>query len=260
LIGLQDLLIKKNTSVTKLAKDLGMPPGRIWEWFQVNRIPDKYLKTLAEIFDMEEEYFGKQVNDINTHRPRKRGFNDYEIRGDITVIFMPKRDGRMFETIIDTKNLERIKNLGLGWSAAWIKSVDKYYAKASEYIGNGQPNITHYLHIEIMESKEFVVDHRDRDRLNNREVNLRVTKQLLNTKNRTSKNKNNKSGHRNVYWNTKDEMWVVSLQIDGKSREFGRFKFNDLGKAGERAEAMRQLHYKEFAGEIRLFKSNKFVI
>ena len=249
MIGLQDLLINKNIKVSQLAKELNMPPGRIWDWFQVNRIPDKYLRTLAEKFNVEEKYIGKQVNDISTHRPRKRGFNEYEIRGDITIIFMPKRDGRMFETIIDTKNLERIRKLGLGWSAAWIKSVNKYYAKASEYIGNGQPNITHYLHIEIMQiSNEYVIDHIDTDRLNNREENLRVTKQLSNTKNRTSKNINNKSGFRNVFWSNSDNRWLVMLQVDKKQQCFGRFKFEDLAKAGARAEEARQEIYGEYAG------------
>ena len=247
MIGLQDLLLKQKISVPNLANDLNMPPGRIWDWFQVNRIPDKYLKTLAERFNVEEEYIGKQVNDINTHRPRKRGFNEYEIRGDITIIFLPKRDGRMFETVIDTKNLERIKNLGLGWSAAWIKSVDKYYAKASEYVGNGQPNITHYLHIEIMESKEFVVDHIDTDRLNNREKNLRLTKQLLNTKNRTSKNKNNKTGYRNVCLDKRSGKYIIMLCIKNKRFRVGKF-YTDVHEAGRDAEMYRKEYYGEFAG------------
>jgi len=249
MIGLQDLVINNNIKIPELAKEININPSEIWRWFRNNKIPNRRLGQLSEIFNVNEEYLNKQVNDISTYRPKVKGFNDYEIREDITAIFLRKRDGRIFETIIDTKNLERIKNLGIGWNAAWIKSVDKYYVKSSEYVGNGQFGITRYLHIEIMQvSNEYVVDHKNNDRLDNREENLRITKQLLNTKNRTSKNKNNTSGFRNVFWSTKDERWLVVLQIEKKSKCFGRFKFNDLAKAGILAEEMRQKYYGKFAG------------
>ena len=133
------------------------------------------------------------------------------------------------------------------WSAAWIKSVDKYYAKASEYIGNGLPNITHYLHIEIMQSTEYVVDHIDTDRLNNREINLRVTKQLLNTKNRTSKNKNNTTGYRNVIMDKRSGKYKIMLCINNKRFRVGKL-YTDIDEDGKDAEMYRKKYYGEFAG------------
>ena len=248
MIGLQYLVIKQNIKVPKLANEIGVHESTLWEWFKTNKIPEKRLKLLAEKFNVEEDYLNKQVNDISTYRPKVRGFNDYEIRGDITAIFLRKRDGRVFEAIIDTKNLKRIKNLGIGWNAAWIKSVDKYYVKSSEYRGNGQYGKTRYLHIEIMQvTDEYVVDHKNNDRLDNREENLRITKQLLNTKNRTSKNKNNKSGFRNVSMRD-DKWWVVQLQIEGKNKVLKKFPLDQLEEAGAYAELMRQQYYGEFAG------------
>jgi hypothetical protein len=97
-----------------------------------------------------------------------------------------------------------------------------------------------------MQSKEYVVDHIDTDRLNNLEENLRVTKQLLNTKNRTSRNKNNKSGYRNVSWNGNG--WSVQLQVKGKNTTLKRFKKNQLEEAGAYAKKMREKYYGEFAG------------
>ena len=251
MIGLQELVIKKNIKIPDLAKEIGIHASTLWEWFRNNKVPENRLEYLAKKFNVNKEYLNKQVNNINTYRPKVRGFNDYEIRGDITAIFLRKRDGRIFETIIDTKNLERIKNLGIGWNAAWIKSVDKYYAKSSEYRGSGQYGKTRYLHIEIMQvsADEYVVDHKNNNRLDNREENLRVTKQLLNTKNRTSKPKNNTSGYRNVSWHKRDNCWVVQLQIEGKNTVLKRFHYEQLEEAGAFAEEMRQKYYGEFAGK-----------
>lgn len=99
-------------------------------------------------------------------------------------------------------------------------------------------------------SKGEVVDHINaKNTLDNRKSNLRRTDNLHNTKNRKSKNKNNKSGYRNVFWNSKDKRWFVTLQIDGKQKCFGRFKYEDVDKAGALAEEVRKKYYKEFAGK-----------
>lgn len=146
-------------------------------------------------------------------------------------------------------------DVDLSWYAVYTPNNDSYYAQASAYVGVGVGTKRIYdfynLHTLLMNadsSNGEKVDHIDHDTFNTRKKNLRISVNLENTKNRKSKNKNNKSGFRNVFWNTKDERWMVALQIEGKQRYFGRFKFNDLEKAGARAEEMRQLHYKEFAG------------
>jgi hypothetical protein len=59
-----------------------------------------------------------------------KGFNDYEIRGNITSIFLVKRDGSIMETLIDTENLEKIKSLNLHWHLRYAPNTNSYYAKA----------------------------------------------------------------------------------------------------------------------------------
>ena len=90
------------------------------------------------------------------------------------------------------------------------------------------------------------VDHVNHNNFDNRKHNLRITDDLHNSKNRRSKNKNNKSGYRNVYWCNKSNRWVVVLMVDKKRKYLGAFK--DVHEAGAHAELMRQKYYGEFAG------------
>lgn len=189
---------------------------------------------------------GKEVSNIK---------NKFEIRGDITVIFIKRRKDKIeLETIVTTKDYHnKLKNLNVSWYSVWDDDIQNYYVRCTLRDGNkpnGKANYKmFYLHRYLVDADDGIyVDHDNHNSLDNTQSNLKVTKGEQNTKNRNGKNKNNKSGYRNVFWNTKDEKWLVTLQIEGKQKCFGRFKFKDLDKAGVLAEEMRQLHYKEFAG------------
>ena len=69
-----------------------------------------------------------------------------------------------------------------------------------------------------------------------------------NSRNRKSRNKNNKSGYRNVCWDKRENVWLVQLQIDGKCKRVGKFPKDQLEEAGKFAEEMRKKYYGEFAG------------
>jgi len=185
-----------------------------------------------------------------------KGFNDYKVDGDTTTIyFTNKMDEIIMEGYIDTEDLPKLIEQNWCWSAGWDDCIQDYYAKASEYYldENGKRKVkAHCLHREVTNAPKGAyvdhIEHKHHSSLDNRKINLRVTIPDKNSKNRKGKNKNNVSGFRNVFWSTKEERWIVALQVEGKQTYFGRFKFDDLDKAGVRAEEMRQLHYKEFAG------------
>ena len=82
--------------------------------------------------------------------------------------------------------------------------------------------------------------------MDNRKSNLRIIENSNNLKNRKSKNKNNKSGYRNV--SLINGKWVVQLQVDGKNKRLGSFAYDELDKAGRFAEEMRLRYYGKFAG------------
>jgi hypothetical protein len=89
-----------------------------------------------------------------------------------------------------------------------------------------------------------VVDHIDRNGLNNSPSNLRAATQQLNLMN-SPKQKNNTTGFKGVTFNKKDRRFIAKLSVDGIQISVGRF-----GTALAAAHAYDQaakLHYGEFA-------------
>ena len=66
------------------------------------------------------------------------------------------------------------------------------------------------------------IDHINHNPFDNRIENLREATTQENNKNR-SKNKNNTSGFNGVYWDKSRNKWVVLININGKSKNLGRF-------------------------------------
>lgn len=186
---------------------------------------------------------------------KKKGFNTYKIKGDKTIIYFTNRyDEIINKGYIDTEDLQRLIELDYHWSVTLDPGERDYYARYTVYYkdeNNINKRKIHCLNRFIMNvtSKDIKVDHINHKTLDNRKKNLRESSVANNTKNRHAKNTNNKSGFRNVFWSNKEERWLVVLQVNKKSKCFGRFKFEDLEKAGALAEKMRQEIYGKFAGK-----------
>lgn len=157
-------------------------------------------------------------------------------------------NGEVLETYVDTSQLDKLKSLKYHWHACWQPEVQSYYAKTSVYFEGCKNCTTFYLHKIVTDTSgiEYYVDHIDHNTLDNRLENLRVSLRKDNSTNRKSRNRNNQSGYRNVFWCNTSKRWLVRLQIDGKTKELGRFK--DVDEAGRLAEEMRQKYYKDYAG------------
>jgi len=186
----------------------------------------------------------------------KRKFNDYKINGDITIIYLKRKSGEIFECLIDTKNLQRLIDLGYSWHVVWRKDNQSYYASCTIYQGTENGKCKYklpYMHdflmnIDINNTTNHVVDHIDPlATLDNRECNLRIIERHKNSKNRKGKNSNNTSGYRNVLFDKRRDLWLVRLQIDKKGKTLG--EFTDVHEAGRFAEEMRQKYYGKFAGK-----------
>ncbi len=67
-----------------------------------------------------------------------------------------------------------------------------------------------------------VLDHINRDRVDNRTDNLREATASENSQNQ-SMYKNNKSGFKGVSWFKRDKKWVAQIKIDGKKKHLGYF-------------------------------------
>lgn len=82
-----------------------------------------------------------------------------------------------------------------------------------------------------------IVDHINRDKLDNRRCNLRFATRAMNVRN-CKIHSHNKSGVHGVHWSKQIKRWVVQIRVDGKTRHVGTFtQLEDAASARRRAEA-----------------------
>jgi hypothetical protein len=99
------------------------------------------------------------------------------------------------------------------------------------------------MHRIILDADEgTLVDHRDRNPLNNRTLNLRICDKSQNAIN-TKVYKNNTSGIKGVHWSSKNNRWIAQISINKKRHHIGSFTdFNGACKARQEFE---KIYYKE---------------
>jgi hypothetical protein len=91
--------------------------------------------------------------------------------------------------------------------------------------------------------KGLVVDHINRNKLDNRSSNLRVTSQYMNMHN-MSVPKTNTSGVVGVTWDKRRSKWIAQIRIAGKHKQLGRFEsIEDAAAARLKAELEREQLY-----------------
>lgn len=82
----------------------------------------------------------------------------------------------------------------------------------------------------------FVTDHINRNKLDNRRVNLRAADKSLNSFNR-DKPESNTSGHKGVYWDSWSQRWRAEIKVMYKKITLGRYeKLEDAVKARAEGE------------------------
>lgn len=173
-------------------------------------------------------------------------FNQYKIDGDTTIIYIERKNGDIFETYIDTKNLQKVINLGYCWAATYNKRILGYYAKASVYQGEGISNKSYYLHRIILgldetDGREIMTHHKDGNTLNNREENLDPTTNAINLQLRNRCNTNSKTGVRNVHLVTRysgKQLYLVQIMKYGERFKW-EFDLNEFEEACEFARLKR---------------------
>ena len=178
--------------------------------------------------------------------------NRYKIEGNVVTIYLDRRNGDVFECLIDLDEFDKIvKDFNYKWFPMWFKNAHSFYAVSTTYLGieNGKVNnhiirMNNYI-LGYPENK--TLDHKNHNTLDNRKENLRIASHSDNSKHRNGKNSNNKSGYRNVC--LVKTRWIVQLQINGKNTRLKSFPYSQLEEAGEYAESMRHLYYGEYAGK-----------
>lgn len=162
--------------------------------------------------------------------------NKYKIIDDYVIIYLNNKTG-IHETMIDLEDFKKVMDYPFKWYPSWNKPTKSYYARATTFKGrvNGKKKYsTIYMHqfiIELKDGKEYDVDHKDHNTLNNRKYNLKVTKRKRNTLNRKGANSNSTSGERNVNYVSRDNIWRVQFYVDDEHVTCGDFAYDDLDKA-----------------------------
>lgn len=122
--------------------------------------------------------------------------NNIKIFGDYSKIIINSQKYGIKEVLIDTEDIKKINNIK--WNLNYNSKMKNFYA-----IGNerkpAKERKTIRLHRLILDCpKGFVIDHINRNPLDNRKCNLRIVTQDINMANVSFISKN-KSGHKNIY-------------------------------------------------------------
>jgi hypothetical protein len=157
--------------------------------------------------------------------------NKYETRGDITIIFCESPKYGVKEIVIDTADFELVDAIPNSWRVRKDSKSLAFYAACHVYDSNGKDKGV-LLHRLIMNpDKGMVVDHIDRDTLNNSRKNLRVVTRAQNRQNLKAF-KRSTTGIRGVYWEKVMNKWAATVTVDGRKRRLGYFEnIDDAEKA-----------------------------
>jgi hypothetical protein len=121
--------------------------------------------------------------------------------------------------IVDVEDFERLNKYK--WHCAHYD-----YAKRaiSKKFGKGKRQVGIYMHKEICPAPAgMIVDHINRNSLDNRKVNLRVATQKQNIWNRRFIRKGGKTRYNGIRWDKNREKWQVRLVVNGRRESFGYY-------------------------------------
>lgn len=137
--------------------------------------------------------------------------NSFLILGTETIMFIKRKD-KIIKVLIDTDNLELVKGIG-----SWHAIQDKTLHNNSYYIANRYDNKIKgkgviKLHRLLTNCpKDMVVDHIDRNPLNNKLSNLKVCTDFENHQNQSSKKE-----IVGVCFRERDNRWYANISFKNK--------------------------------------------
>jgi hypothetical protein len=168
--------------------------------------------------------------------------NDIRIDGDLAYVSLrDKNVNTIAEAIIDKFFIDVVSEY------IWVLSSEGYVFSRDKL---GKTVIMHRL-ISGIEESDILIDHKNRNRLDNRMENLRIADSTSNSMNRGKRN-DNSSGITGVSFRKQNNKWIAYISVDKKRLGLGTFKtFEEAVVTRLQAE---KEHFKEFAPQKHLFK------
>jgi len=155
--------------------------------------------------------------------------------------YVPLSQGKV--AIIDATDYPRIS--GFKWHAIRDPKNGRYYAVRNVRRDGGGRTVER-MHRRIVNAPDNLdVDHENGDGLDNRRFNLRHATCSQNLTNRTSLNRNNKSGYRGVARFQRSNKWTARAGLNGRLVHLGLF--SDPMEAARAYDAFVITHHGEFA-------------
>lgn len=159
--------------------------------------------------------------------------NKHRIVGDTVVVLVKYKGKRMF-TLVSLESLPKLMEFGGKWA---VKPYGPH--KTHYYVYLNRKGVTHRLHRFVTDAPtDMVVDHINRNTLNNTLGNLKVMTQSKNMQNKSTY-RNNTTGMPGVHWNSKYGVYVVTY----KSRYVGQSKDKDEAIAMRIAKLKEEAYY-----------------
>jgi len=164
----------------------------------------------------------------------QRDPNEIIIRGDIAeIVLYDKNCNEKARTIIDAEDVEKVKKYKWRLACGYVRTIlDRKSIGIQHLIMGAKPD------------KKKIIDHKDRNPLNNQKANLRFCTHADNRRNGARKS-DNTSGFKGVYLSKATRMWIAQIAINRKCYHLGTFK-NKIKAAIAYNEAAIK-HYGEFA-------------
>jgi hypothetical protein len=173
--------------------------------------------------------------------------NAYEIRGEVTAIFV-KHKGNVMETIIDTVDLPMLINSKFYWYVSYAKSNNSFYVQGTSIRENGKQNKSRLHRFLMGNPKGKLIDHINHNTLDNRRsVNLREASVSENLQNRKGLTSHNTSGYRGVSFDKSKGKYRAYIRVNNKLKALGCFK-NAVEAAAVASAARRK--YMPYSNEV----------
>lgn len=165
--------------------------------------------------------------------------NDFQIMGDYTIIFI-KYKNQIYECLIDSEDLEKVSKC-INWVMKCNHKADVNSMSARGYVDDKMVQMHRYI---LDYEGRKVIDHINHNALDNRKSNLRLATVVENARNRRGPTSQNKTGYRNVFYDSTREHYSAKINFEGK--QIGKGGFKTAEEANEYAIELRKKYFKEF--------------